>query len=188
MPIPIQKLDQRESKDNYNFDFSFLAAPPTPKIVTASDKDAELLMKIWTQSKKLKDYTYKISSELSSRDFMRLKTGGLVVGDMQKCEITGRGKKMITVMTLGEGNAFLKTKKKKSYTEILASNSKKDKGGYRMPKTAMSEKQETILDKSLNEILSRKTVLACTVKNKSGSIRITKADWEEMGRQAGWVG
>lgn len=189
MPIPIINKDKGESK--YNMDFSFLSSEPIQKTASSSDKDAELLMKIWTRSNRLKDYTYKVSSELSSGDFARLKNNGFVSGEINNCVITNRGKKIITVMTLGEGNAYLKTQKKKSYTEILASNNKKNKNGYRMPKTASEESvaEESLLNDNLDKLMSVNSEAAsCLIKNKNGSIRLTKNEWINMGKGAGWVG
>ena len=127
--------------DKYVMDYSFLSnlTPNTiqagNKTVTASDKDATLLMDLWLNGDKKATDVYQINDtvKISSRDVIRLKTRGFLTGGTTDLHITNRGRAVITTMTLGESNNFLKNKKEKSYTEILANVSKKGKSGYRMP-------------------------------------------------------
>jgi len=138
MPIPIRPRSQQPEKNTY-LDYSFLAnhMPAQKKVVTASDKDAEALMKIWLNAEQANGQ-YKITSsvELSSREIMRLKSQGFVTGSSSQVEFTDRGKKVITVMALGEGNNFQANRTDKSYIEILASMDHRGKSGYRTPKFA----------------------------------------------------
>lgn len=142
MPIPIRPFENNTTDSNRFVDYSFLAKQiinNDKKKVTASNKDAELLMKIWLEAEN-KDNKFVISSDLnlSSRDIMRLKTYGLIAGSSNSLEITERGRKVITVMALGEGNKFEKGKKEKNYLEIMASMDKRGKDGYRIPKFCSS--------------------------------------------------
>lgn len=167
MPLPINPSN---SESKYQFDFSFLLKNEEKKIVTASDKDATLLMKIWAGGQKLGDYKFTLSNNvISQRDFSILKANGLLVGDMSRCEFTNRAKKVITVMALGEDNSFLKKRKEKSYSEILASSDKKLKTGYRIPKTA-----------------DGRPIKQCKVKSGDASVTITHEEWESMGKEMGW--
>jgi hypothetical protein len=141
MPLPIAPIgpgNGRPQENNRFVDYSFLAKKVIEndkKKVTASNKDADLLMKIWLEAENRGD-KYVISSDLglNNRDLMRLKTYGLIAGDSKELEITARGKKVITVMALGEGNKFEKGKTNKDYLEIMASMDKRGKDGYRIPK------------------------------------------------------
>jgi hypothetical protein len=142
MPIPIRPFENNTLDNNRFVDYSFLAkqiVSNDKKKVTASNKDAELLMKIWLEAEN-KGEKFAISSNLnlSSRDIMRLKTYGLIAGNSNDLEITERGRKVITVMALGEGNKFEKGKKEKNYLEIMASMDKRGKDGYRIPKFCSS--------------------------------------------------
>jgi len=138
MPIPIRPMQGPPEENNQFIDYSFLAKQVInneKKKVTASNKDADLLMKIWLEAENKNDQ-FVISSDLglSSRDIARLKTYGLVTGGSDGVKITERGKKVITVMALGEGNKLEKGKSEKSYLEIMASMDKRGKDGYRIPK------------------------------------------------------
>ena len=141
MPLPIAPIGRgREplQENNMFMDYSFLAKKvieSDKKKVTASNKDADLLMKIWLEAEAQGD-KFVISSDLglSSRDIMRLKTYGLLSGDSSSVALTERGRKVITVMALGEGNKFERGKSEKSYLEIMASMDKRGKDGYRIPK------------------------------------------------------
>lgn len=149
MPIPIRPVgntgNQEENKVESQFDYSILLSgfPKTDsntRIVTASDSDASMLLELWARSEKTDKDMLKISKEssLSSNDIIRLKSHGLITGGTEEVKLTGRGKAVITTMVLGENNNFLKDKKQKSYTEILASMSKKGKPGYRIPTISAS--------------------------------------------------
>jgi hypothetical protein len=129
MPLPIAPIgpgNGHPQENNMFVDYSFLAQKvvENDKIkVTASNKDADILMKIWLEAER-KGGKFAVSSDLglSSRDITRLK----------------RGKKVITVMALGEGNKFEKGRKEKNYLEIMASMDKRGKDGYRIPKFCSS--------------------------------------------------
>lgn len=171
MPLPV---NPNSSESKYCFDASFLLQN-TPdsgkKIVTASDKDAELIMKIWSVGQKLGKSKFSIAnSSISPREFSILKSNGFITGDMSACELTGRAKKVITIMTLGEDNSFLKRRVNKSYSEILANSNKKLKTGYRVPKVA-----------------SGKPVDQCRVKYGGAETVITKEDWIRMGERMKWI-
>jgi hypothetical protein len=109
-------------------------------------------MKIWLNADK-SDNKYRITSnvELSSREIMRLKTHGFVTGNSDQVEFTDRGKKVITVMALGEGNHFQENRKEKSYIEILASMDKRGKQGYRTPKFAANNSNNLRIGDDLQE-------------------------------------
>ena len=130
MPIPLRPQNSQESK--YLMDFSFLAQKVSGKQeIAPEDKDAALLLKVWASGRRDGDKLKVSSQEVKPQDFAYLKTSGLVSGEMESCVITERGKKLITVMTLGENNTFLRTRKQKSYTEIMASTNKRGKPGFR---------------------------------------------------------
>jgi hypothetical protein len=145
MPIPINPVGSDSNGKDKDFsklqmDYAFLLgitpqAESNKRIVTASDKDADVLMQIWLTAEKTEDSTFKIKDDnkVSSQDVVRLKSHGLLTGGTNEVKITPRGKLVITTMALGENNGFLKNQKSKSYTEIMASMSKKGKPGYRMP-------------------------------------------------------
>ena len=151
MPVPINPagrfVDHNEKRES-GLDVSFLASilPEMEKeaangIVTASDNDAGVLMKIWLKADKLGKDTFKITPnlEISSGDVMRLKTRGLLTGKVDEVRMTPRAKTIVSTMALSESNMFLNEKKQKSYSEILASNDKRNKTGYRIPKFAGDE-------------------------------------------------
>ena len=141
MPLPIAPIgpgNGHPQQNNLFIDYSFLAKKVVEndkKKVTASNKDADLLMKIWLEAESDND-KFIVSSQMgiSSKDIMRLKTYGLVTGSSDEIRLTERGRKIITVMALGENNKFEKSKSDKSYLEILASMDKRGKEGYRIPK------------------------------------------------------
>jgi len=145
MPVPINPVGSDSNGKDKDFsglqmDYSWLSgitpkAESNKKIVTASDKDADVLMQIWLTAEKTKESTFKIidNTKVSSQDVIRLKSHGLLTGGTDEVKLTPRGKLVITTMALGENNGFLKNQKSKSYTEIMASMSKKGKPGYRMP-------------------------------------------------------
>ena len=141
MPIPIAPIGSgngHPQENNKFVDYSFLAqkiVETDKKKVTASNKDADLLMKIWLEAE-TKNGKILVSSRIgiTSRDIMRLKTFGLITGNADELQLTERGRKVITVMALGEGNKFEKGKLDKNYLEITASMDKRGKEGYRIPK------------------------------------------------------
>lgn len=103
------------------------------KEVTASNKDASILFKIWQQGKKTNN-KIRITNELgiTSSDVLRLKANGFLTGGADEVSFTPIGRKIITTMSLGEENAFMKNRKQKSFHEILASMDKRGKQGYRI--------------------------------------------------------
>jgi len=142
MPIPIMSIpdNDREDKPNTTMDYSFLFEHPitAKKKVIASNRDAELLFDLWSKGIK-GDYQDSIKVDLSvisSSDIMRLKTKGFVTGGSDEIKFTSRGKVVISTMALGENSKFDDKKEEKSYTEILAHNSKRGKAGFRTPKFA----------------------------------------------------
>jgi len=146
MPVPINPAgrsvyDKRDSV----IDISFLATylpeiekESSKEIITASDNDAGVLMKIWLKADQIGKDTFKITPELeiTSSDVMRLKTKGLLTGKIDEVKMTPKGKVVVSTMALAENNKFLGEKKQKSYSDILASNDKRGKTGYRIPKFA----------------------------------------------------
>jgi len=146
MPIPIRPIpDQtRDDKNSSGVDYSFLSnyftsKPQNKKIVTASNKDASMLFEIWRKGEKSEGNSIKVADcKIDNQEILRLKTMGLITGGADTIRITERGKRVITVMALGEVNRFEKSKQDKPYNEILAGLSKKDKPGYRIPKFAAS--------------------------------------------------
>jgi len=150
MPIPIMGIPDNDSgredkNNNSGVDYSFLtnfftAQPEGKKIVTASNKDASLLFEIWSQGKKGCDgESIRVADcDVDQKEILRLKTMGLITGGTDSVQITNRGKRVITVMALGEVNNFEKKRQDKTYNEILAGLSKKNKPGYRIPKYAAS--------------------------------------------------
>ena len=138
MPVPIKPIPDQPRNDKIQPDYSFLmnlvpgSTLPKKKMVQASNRDASLLFKIWASGEKSAEDTIKISDlEISSRELMRLKTMGFLTGGTDEVTFTRKGKVIITTMALGETNNFEKKRQQKSYTEILASMSKKGKKGFR---------------------------------------------------------
>ncbi len=169
MPIPLNY--NKEIKSDYSFLLNLdslggaVIQDSVHKKVTASDRDADLLMKVWKRALQIRDKTYKISSgEVTQQDFIRLKSGGFVSGDMHSCQLTARGQGVIKVMALGESNAFLKNQKSKSYTEIMASTNKKGKKGFRI---ASNESEEPT---------------GAEMEN----FKLTQEEWTRIGSEAGW--
>jgi len=117
----------------------------TKKTVTASNRDAKLLMDIWLKANKVTEDTYKLGQiETTSRDIMRLKTLGFITGGTDEVKFTEKGKTVIKTMALGEPNQFDKNKRDKSYTEILAGMKPDGKKGFRDPRFASNN--NVILD------------------------------------------
>lgn len=148
MPVPIRCLpdyfkgqgeDSRPPID-YSFLFDNIQNPSSKRTVVASNQDATTIYEIWLNGDKTGEYKYKITNVIdnrtvSSKDIVRLKTRGFITGSSDEIEFTSKGKSIITTMSLGEHNKFLKDKKSKSYSEILASMNKRGKKGYRMAST-----------------------------------------------------
>jgi hypothetical protein len=141
MPIPIglvnQNTLQTEPQAEGLLDISFLANH-IPKeasdfSVTVADKDANVLMEIWLNAEKSSNETYKVANiDVANKELIRLKSRGLLSGNTNEVKFTEKGRKVISTMSLGENNLFLKNRKDKSYTEILASMNKRGKKGYRI--------------------------------------------------------
>lgn len=150
MPLPIQKMhdsndrtnetDKSAGNSNFYLDYSLLlnGIPKTDKkVVTASNEDADLLIRFWSTADKVGEDVYKVNnSKASNDDILRLKAHGFLTGGTDEVKFTGKAKAVITTMVLGESNALQKQQKKKNYTEIMASMSIKGKTGYRVPKFA----------------------------------------------------
>lgn len=139
MPVPIKTITDNpsEQQNNTHMDYSFLfnqQPDNSKKKVTASNRDAKMLYDIWSNCKKCgaNDIFQIDVNKFSQRDIMRLKVMGFITKkDDDKVAFTSMGKRVVTTMSLGEQNAFLKTRKNKKYTEILASMDKKGKKGFR---------------------------------------------------------
>ena len=138
MPVPIKPIPDNPIDDssvsNYSFLASFQPAKPKKKITEASNNDASLLFDLWTAGERGDGENTIIISDsmgISSREITRLKTMGFLTGGSGEVKVTRKGKIVITTMVLGETNKFESSKQEKSYTEILASMSKRGKPGYR---------------------------------------------------------
>jgi hypothetical protein len=139
MPVPIMPVKKSNEPKSTGLDYSILLnyQPPKSKTVVASNKDASLLFDLWSKSEKNNDDIIKVDYKvMSSQDILRLKSLGFIQGDTEKVKFTKKGKILITTMTLAEESQFDKKRQNKSYTEILASMSLKNKSGYRIPKFA----------------------------------------------------
>lgn len=144
MPVPIGLVGggiSQQPSNNGLLDASFLVhnipAEDDGINVVASNKNADDLMKIWLNAKRIGNDTLELKGlDIDNRDLIRLKARGLITGGMDTVKLTQKGKSVVSTMSLGESNAFLKKKKNKSYTEILASMDKRNKKGYRIPKFA----------------------------------------------------
>lgn len=149
MRIPDSKKDP-----NTAIDYSFLFNNPIPqkKTVVASNKDASLLFELWASGEKVDDtIRIKPSKNITSKDILRLKTLGFLIGDLNTVKFTRKGKLVITTMALGETSQFEKNKESKTYTEILASMNKRGKKGFRMarkePKFSVNNSNSLDLNK-----------------------------------------
>ena len=139
MPIPIQLVNgpTEKIKSDGLLDISFLSNyMPREASSTSygvSDSDADNVMKIWLNAKKIDNETFEIKSmDMDNQTIIRLKSRGLISGGTDNIKFTSRGKGIVKTMSLGESNNFLSKRKEKSYTEILASMDKRGKKGYRM--------------------------------------------------------
>jgi hypothetical protein len=175
MPIPIRLVNMPENNsEKPSVDYSFLYQQPiekesSKKVITATDREAELLMKIWDSAEKTSEGRFRLSSkDISDSDFCRLRSSGFVSGGMDCCEFTKRAKQIVKVMTLGESNSFLKKRIDKSYNEILAQNKTRFKKGYRISKTSQSSQPKEASDENLK-------------------FKLTRKEWENIGDQMGWT-
>lgn len=142
MPIPIGLVNGKPENPEISsglLDVSFLANSLENKeagngMMAFADRDAKDIMHIWLHAKKLGKDQFELNDEmgLENKDILRLKSRGLISGGIDKVKFTSRAKTVICTMTLGESNSYLKKRKEKSYSEILASMDKRGKGGYRM--------------------------------------------------------
>ena len=152
MPVPIKSIFDASAPNNSGVDYSFLAhymenpKPSKKKLITASNKDAELLFKLWYEADKKDNETFAIDASMKARDISRLKSKGFITGNKEEVKITKKGKIVITTMVLSEPNNFEKKKQKKTYNEILASMDKRGKKGYRIPKFASNNSNNLRLD------------------------------------------
>jgi len=139
MPVPIQLVNgpTEKIKSDGLLDISFLANH-MPKEASGlsygvTDSDADNVMNIWLNAKKIDNETFEIKSmDIDNQTIIRLKSRGLISGGTDNVKFTSRGKGIVKTMSLGESNNFLNKKKEKSYTEILASMDKRGKKGYRI--------------------------------------------------------
>jgi len=143
MPIPFSRVQDLDKSFFKDMDFSILApyvdkpVEGFKKLAAASNDDANLLFQVWSSSQKNEDGdSFKISSDVSSKDILKLKTRGLISGGTDVIKFTKKGKMVITVMALSEPSKFEKLITGKKYNEILASMDKRGKPGYRAPKFA----------------------------------------------------
>ena len=141
MPVPIKTVnDYSRESGKSGIDYSmFFTNTPSKKTVIASNKDASLLFDLWTKCERgsgTDDLKINSSIKVDPRDILRLKTMGFIQGSGDNVQFTRKGKIVITTMSLGEESQFDKKATQKSYTEILAGMSKKNKPGYRIPKFA----------------------------------------------------
>jgi len=149
MPVPIRPLpDNRNDVSGMDYSFLLQNLQPKKKTVTASNKDASLLFKLWSTGEKVEEDVVKINSEIdiSSEDIMRLKTMGFLTGGTDEVKFTKKGKIVITTMVLSEESNFNKNKQEKPYTEILANMSKRGKRGYRNAQFATDNTNRLRLD------------------------------------------
>jgi len=134
MPVPIKGNVPYNCQKSTTIDYSFLFNDaPQRKTVIAGNKDASLLFELWQNGEKVND-AIKInqSKNVTAQDISRLKSLGFLEGDINAVKFTRKGKMVVTTMSLGEKNQFENNKQQKSYTEILASMSKKNKKGFRI--------------------------------------------------------
>ncbi len=145
MPVPIALMNDNygvNENDSLFVDYSFLAKDlskqsSTLKTVLCSNTDASMLMDLWLNSKKLDNDKFEIYEDVIDKNTIsQLKSRGLINTCGNQITFTSRGKRIITTMSLAENNKFLKNKKEKKYTEILAGMDKRNKPGYRMPRYA----------------------------------------------------
>ena len=141
MPIPIKPVNDKTDKNLIDYSWLFSKIPGVTekdekKESQPVDKDANLLMEVWTHAEKKSENNYRLNKEvkITSKDITRLKLRGLIEGSSDEIRFTGKGKAIIGTMALGENNNFLKNQKQKTYTEILASMDKRGKKGFRLPK------------------------------------------------------
>jgi len=146
MPLPIRTIsDPARGNSDTCMDYSFLAnypgitdgSPSKKKFVQASNRDAELLFKVWSNGIKKDEGVFSIGPDvLTSKEILRLKTMGFVTGSSEELTFTKKARRVITTLALGEESQFKKDKRPKTYNEILANMDKRGKPGYRIPKYA----------------------------------------------------
>lgn len=177
MPLPIRPNHHSSNFDGFDLSMLFNglsslpiedeATPSNNKIVTASDSDAKKLMDVWRLGKKNGQYRYQKNEKISENDFISLKRGGFVDGQPDDFTITWRGQRVIKHMTLSENNAFLKNKKEKKYTEIIASSKKTKKSGYKIASIENPENAKT------------------TFIHENRTYEISYEQWLKLGKQFG---
>jgi hypothetical protein len=148
MPFPIHLNNSPSENENMSMNYSFLLSNPSnnSKKVTASNREADMVMDLWSCSLKNDNGEYFLNEEvISHNDFMKLKYSGFINGDKNNFKFTSRAQSIIKIMSLGENNKFLRNQKSKNYTEIMASMNKKGKKGYRIA----SKKDKKYISKNL---------------------------------------
>lgn len=143
MPVPVNRISDFGKSFFKDIDLSVLMpyvdkpVEGFKKLAAASNDDANLLFQIWSSSQKSDDgESFKVASDVTSKDILKLKTRGLISGSTDSIQFTKKGKMVITVMALSEPSKFEKLITGKKYNEILASMDKRGKPGYRVPKFA----------------------------------------------------
>jgi hypothetical protein len=126
MPVPLvptSSIQEPQYHLNENDLERFLGKKKKDPQVFAKNQDAELLINIWEKSSKTKDGKH-ITASATIDELSKLEYGGFIKLDNDKkaFSLTGLGKNVLKIRVLGEGNNFLKSRKKKNYKEIMASN------------------------------------------------------------------
>ncbi len=173
MPVPIQLVNgpTEKIKSDGLLDISFLAHH-MPKEASGlsygvTDSDADNVMNIWLNAKKIDNDTFEIKSmDIDNQTIIRLKSRGLISGGTDNVKFTSRGKGVVKTMSLGESNNFLSKKKEKSYTEILASMDKRGKKGYRIAADGVySEYSHLLTTAAYVSDFDKMTILARLMKD-----------------------
>jgi len=173
MPVPIQLVNgpTEKIKSDGLLDVSFLAHH-MPKEASGlscgvTDSDADSVMKIWLNAKKIDNETFEIKSmNIDNQTIIRLKSRGLISGGTDNVKFTSRGKGVVKTMSLGESNHFLSKRKEKSYTEILASMDKRGKKGYRIASDGVySEYSHLLITAAYVSDLDKMNILARLMKD-----------------------
>ena len=136
MPIPIRpnntnaQPSQPESGSGMSVDLLTRllngVSASIPKEAEVADNDADLIFNLWEKSSiirdagNIEDRIYKVPSNVSTNEILRLKSRGLLYGEKDQVRFTSHAAKIIKMMVLAEGNSFSKKSVKKPYSVILA--------------------------------------------------------------------
>ena len=160
----------------------------------AGDSEAEMLIDLWNNGKRLSGHLYSVPNGFPSRSLTRLQSSGLISLNGKNVEFTSKASRVIKTMVLAEQNSFYQKRQKKPYSLILA-ESKRPVRKSNLTHTA--QRITRVPDERTPYVTSRRYVKIDRSKNefKEYTIRVFYKDghyelWGFSGRiggtQTGW--